>query len=117
MQTPGPANYQINRALGRVSYSFGLKGPSCLLGTKNSPGPGAYALKKTFIRAQGGRIGTSTRGGNSRPGSPGPGAYRTDTHLAHSTVKLDAPRYGFGTQDRDKFGSFTTTLSPGPGAY
>ena len=74
-----------------------MKGPSCLVGTKNSPGPGAYALKKSFAKAEGGRIGTSRRDGNSRPNSPGPGAYRTDTYLTHSGVKLDAPIFGFGT--------------------
>jgi len=46
--TPGPGNYNINRGLGRVSYSFGLKGPSTLVGTKNSPGPGAYFMPGTF---------------------------------------------------------------------
>lgn len=42
LHNPGPGNYNINRNLGKVSYSFGLKGPSTLVGTKNSPGPGAY---------------------------------------------------------------------------
>ena len=42
LHNPGPGNYNINRNLGRISYSFGLKGPSTLVGTKGSPGPGAY---------------------------------------------------------------------------
>lgn len=56
---PGPGNYNINRNLGRVSYSFGLKGPSSLVGTKNSPGPGAYNMKTSFSNIPGSKIGTS----------------------------------------------------------
>ena len=59
LHNPGPGNYNINRGLGRVSYSFGLKGPSTLTGTKGSPGPGAYNHRGSFIHIPGSKIGTS----------------------------------------------------------
>ena len=40
-----------------------------------------------------------------RVGSPGPGAYRYDTTISHSALKLDAPVFGFGTADRNKGGA------------
>ena len=50
-------------------------------------------------------------------GSPGPGTYRYDTTIAHSTLKQDAPRFGFGTADRDRNPSVGRVVSPGPGSY
>jgi hypothetical protein len=52
-----------------------------------------------------------------RIGSPGPGAYRADSTISHSAVKLDAPKFGFGTQDRNKLSMVGQVVSPGPGAY
>ena len=101
LHNPGPGNYNINRNLGRVSYSFGLKGPSSLLGTKNCPGPGAYQAKSSFINIPGSKIGTSTRDDDfkkaERVGSPGPGAYRSLQMLSNCSIKQDAPKFGFGT--------------------
>lgn len=50
-------------------------------------------------------------------GSPGPGTYRYDSTIAHSALKLDAPKFGFGTADRDKNISVGRVVSPGPGSY
>jgi hypothetical protein len=61
LHNPGPGNYNISRDLRKISYSFGLKGPSTLVGTKGAPGPGAYSLRGTFINIPGSRIGTSRR--------------------------------------------------------
>ena len=61
LHNPGPGNYNINRNLGKISYSFGLKGPSILVGTKNAPGPGAYQYRGSFITIPGSKIGTATR--------------------------------------------------------
>jgi len=47
LHNPGPGNYNINRNLGRVSYSFGLKTPVGF-GFKKTPGPGAYSLRGSF---------------------------------------------------------------------
>lgn len=121
LHTPGPGNYNIGRDLGKVSYSFGLKGPSTLVGTRGSPGPGAYSLRTSFMNIPGSKIGTSTRDDDfnraARVGSPGPGAYRATQTLVHCPIKLDAPVYGFGTQNRDKMHFAGQVLSPGPGAY
>jgi hypothetical protein len=121
LHNPGPANYNINRGLGKVSYSFGLKGPSSLLGGTNSPGPGTYALKGSFVYIPGSKIGTSIRDDEFkkaiRIGSPGPGAYRTATHLVHSANKTDSPVFGFGTSSRDNMPFAGKIVSPGPGAY
>lgn len=98
---PGPGNYNIGRNLGKISYSFGLKGPSTLVGTKGAPGPGAYNSRSSFTNIPGSKIGTSTREDDFkaavRVGSPGPGAYRIETTLSHHVVKLDAPRCKIGT--------------------
>jgi hypothetical protein len=103
---PGPGNYTIDRNLGNVSYSFGLKGPSSLTGNKFAPGPGAYSLMGSFVHIPGSKMGRSIRDDDfkkaQRVGSPGPGAYRADSTIAHSALKLDAPKFGFGTQDRNK---------------
>lgn len=40
---------------------MGLKGPSTLLGTKGSPGPGAYQIKSTLNSIVGAKIGSSKR--------------------------------------------------------
>lgn len=116
---PGPGNYNIRRDLGRVSYSFGLKGPGMELGTKGSPGPGAYSVKTSFANIPGSRIGTGKRDDEfqraRRVGSPGPGAYTISRALHHSAVRLDAPRFGFGTQSRNKHSQSSSNLSPGPG--
>lgn len=117
LKNPGPGSYNIDRHLGRVSYSFGLKGPSTLLGTKGSPGPGQYNARSTFINIPGSKIGRSQRSGDLRPKSPGPGAYNGMTTLAHCATKQDAPRYGFGTGNREKIAAFGNVFSPGPGAY
>ena len=61
MRTPGPGNYNIGRDLGKVSYSFGLKGSSVLVGTKGSPGPGAYSMRSSFTNIPGSKIGTGKR--------------------------------------------------------
>jgi hypothetical protein len=45
--------------LGKISYTFGLKGPSALVGTKNAPGPGAYNMAGSFSNIPGSKIGTS----------------------------------------------------------
>jgi hypothetical protein len=99
--TPGPGNYNITRNLGKVSYSFGLKGPSTLIGCKGSPGPGAYHLAGSFTNIPGSKIGTGLRDdelrNTIRMGSPGPGSYRLHATISHHPVKLDAPVYGFGT--------------------
>ncbi len=107
---PGPGNYNIDRQLGKVSYSFGLKTPG-FIGKIKTPGPGAYEhdTKRYFNHIAQGRIGTSRRDDDikraMRIGSPGPGAYRYDTAISHSALKLDAPRFGFGTADRNKIAS------------
>lgn len=121
LHVPGPGNYNIGRDLGKVSYSFGLKGPSSLVGTKGAPGPGAYNSRSSFINIPGSKIGTSQRDDDirraTRLGTPGPGAYRENKTLVHCAVKNDAPIYGFGTQSRDKMAFAGQVYSPGPGAY
>lgn len=87
-----------------------------------TPGPGAYLMKGTFTNIPGSKIGTSRRDDDIkkavRVGSPGPGAYRYDSTIQHSALKSDAPKYGFGTADRNKGpGSIDKKLVPGPGAY
>lgn len=104
--TPGPGNYNINRQLGKIGYIFGLKTPSSFVSNRLNPGPGAYSLRGSFVNIPGSKIGTSKRDDDiqraARAGSPGPGAYRHDFTISHSVLKLDAPKYGFGTSDRDK---------------
>lgn len=60
LYNPGPGNYNINRQLGRVSYSFGLKTPH-MSGSIKTPGPGAYEhnTKNYFNHVSMGKIGTS----------------------------------------------------------
>ena len=120
LHNPGPGNYNISRNLGKVSYSFGLKTP-IQNGSKYAPGPGAYSLRGSFINIPGSKIGTSTRDDDfkraQRVGSPGPGNYRYDTTIVHSALKKDAPKFGFGTADRNKLACVGSVVSPGPGAY
>ena len=90
-------------------------------GTKKTPGPGAYHLRGSFQNIPGSKIGTSQRDDDfkkaARVGSPGPGTYRYDHTIAHSALKLDAPKYGFGTADKNKLNGVGENVSPGPGAY
>ena len=120
--SPGPGNYNINRQLGKVSYSFGLKTGS-FIGKIKTPGPGTYEYdtKRYFNHIAQGRIGTSRRDDDMKRaqkiGSPGPGTYRYDATISHSALKQDAPIFGFGTADRNKMASVGQVVSPGPGAY
>lgn len=99
---------------------FGLK-PELNSGVKIVPGPGAYNHFGSFTSITGSKIGTSKRDDDyqkaKRLGSPGPGTYRHDNTIVHSALKLDAPRFGFGTADKDKNLSVGRVVSPGPGAY
>jgi hypothetical protein len=97
------------------AYSFGLKPP--LQNHMFVPGPGAYNSHGSFVRIPGSKIGTSTRGEDSRPQSPGPGAYKINTLLAHAATKNDAPHYKIGTETRGSHASLGKVVSPGPGAY
>ena len=86
-----------------------------------NPGPGAYHLAGSFQNIPGSKIGTSQRDDDikraKRLGSPGPGSYRYDTTIAHSALKQDAPKFGFGTSDRKKNLAVGSVVSPGPGQY
>lgn len=77
--------------MGKIGYIFGLKTPSNFGTHLKNPGPGAYSLKGTFLNIPGSKIGTSQRDDDirraKRIGSPGPGTYRYDSTIAHSTLK------------------------------
>ncbi len=92
-----------------------------MVGDKRTPGPGAYSLRGSFQQIPGSKIGTSQRDDDikraQRAGSPGPGTYRYDTTISHSALKQDAPKFGFGTADRNKMMGVGRNMSPGPGAY
>lgn len=121
MLNPGPGNYKISRDLGKISYSFGGKGPSMLVGTKGSPGPGTYSVGGSFANIPGSKIGTGLRNDELRQiirqGSPGPAHYNTGSTLSHHATIQDAPCYGFGTESRDRLAGLGSACSPGPGAY
>ncbi|CDW90416.1 triosephosphate isomerase [Stylonychia lemnae] len=118
---PGPGNYNISRSLGQVGYIFGLKTQQQMGTHVRNPGPGAYSLRGSFNHIPGSKIGTSQRDDDikraKRLGSPGPGTYRYDNTIVHSALRQDAPKFGFGTADRDKNPGVGTVVSPGPGSY
>ncbi len=100
-QAPGPGAYNINRALGRVSYSFGLKMTSSLVGVRGAPGPGAYSLRGTFMNIPGSKIGTATRDDDHKKAMkasfPGPAGYKIQSTMSRHAIVKSAPSYGFGT--------------------
>ena len=143
--SPGPGSYRVSSSIREAGYSMGLKtdhsvsqgkifspGPgqyeprhfnktfAYSMGSKDSknnqvlsPGPGAYESRDNLEESKRGpRFGSQVRNNSLSGPAPGPGAYEQHTE----TLKQASPKFGFGTQSRDK--AFKVRhFSPGPGAY
>jgi len=73
------------------------------------PGPGQYQAGLSHKQGSPSwKLGTSSRGGDRRSDTPGPGSYNSP-----GKISTEAPHYGFGHKSVTNF----TSTTPGPGAY
>jgi hypothetical protein len=106
---PGPGSYQIPSKVNE-GPSYSMSARNVRSGRNATPGPGQYNAKSGYARENtpAFSMGRARRGSlEIRDGIPGPGTYS-------STSRLEGPKYGFGSEPRDK--NFRNA-SPGPGAY
>jgi len=122
---PGPNQYAIGSVIGNdgPKYVMGIKIRDQINDFKEKiPGPGQYEVfnmtHSRIKREPAFSVGTGKRqdiaGLKHKQDMPGPGNYSV---LDDSTVKRNAPKYGFGTGKRDDSNEKSKTNLVGPGAY
>mmetsp|Transcript_13805 Transcript_13805/g.12239 ORF Transcript_13805/g.12239 Transcript_13805/m.12239 type:complete len:442 (-) Transcript_13805:37-1362(-) len=114
LTTTGPGDYDPAKPQTSLSYSIPgrSKGPSDL----GMPGPGQYDQddKSKFIKGAG--LGKSPRGKTPKSHkefSPGPGNYTVEKFAGENV----GPKFGFGSDIKDKFYKTVMNSGPGPGFY
>mmetsp|Transcript_19167 Transcript_19167/g.42528 ORF Transcript_19167/g.42528 Transcript_19167/m.42528 type:complete len:226 (+) Transcript_19167:116-793(+) len=112
---PGPGQYspesvqEHKRAAPRVGFGTSPRQPN---GRRpNGPGPAAYDIKDARPSSPKYSVAPRRNAGYG-PSTPGPGQYNTS---ARHSVAEGAPKWGFGTSQRQGLNSNAKT--PGPGSY
>lgn len=96
---PGPGAYDGEK-LKRENFAYSIgKKLSDGGSKKNSPGPGNYETRASLEGAPTTKFGTSQRVGfgSDKKGFPGPGEHSPDA----AKVLKAAPKYGFGSENRN----------------
>eukprot|EP00347_Sterkiella_histriomuscorum_P010747 403375078 len=119
---PGPGLYDPRKSETQFSYSIRKRTETSLSPEKMTPGPGHYldVRDKYYKSIPGSQIGKDMRRSTflKTPAhdKPAPGSYKTFSF----TDRTAAPKFGFGSSQREKDYLSSTqisTLPPGPGQY
>lgn len=114
---PAPGTYKLKSTMGEAGVTIGARWHDSEK-KSNAPGPAAYTLQSTV--GEGPKSSIATREMWKKEtlkkdsANPGPGAYALGSFDA---VKSAAPRFQFGTSQRDGMANPHRAKEPGPGNY